>query len=128
MIEVDDLCAAGLRLKTTMKDYYKILELPKDASEEQIRKAYRRLALRHHPDHNSGDSGSEERFKEIAEAYGVLIDPAKRSQYDHWLRASAQERAAGGGFNYSQEQILQDLFRDPRFSRVFQAGSIRALL
>lgn len=103
-----------------MKDYYKILELPKDASEEQIRKAYRRLALRHHPDHNPDDSGSEERFKEISEAYGVLIDPAKRSQYDQWLRAGAQERAAGGGFNYSQEQILQDLFRDPRFSRVFQ--------
>ena len=60
-----------------MKDYYKILELPKDGSEEQIRKAYRRLALRYHPDRNPGDPGAEERFKEIAEAYGVLIDPEK---------------------------------------------------
>ncbi len=103
-----------------MKDYYKILELPKDGSEEQIRKAYRRLALRYHPDRNPGDPGAEERFKEIAEAYGVLIDPAKRAQYDQWLRTGAQQRAAAGGFRYSQEQIFQDLFRDPRFSRVFQ--------
>ena len=102
-----------------MKDYYKILGLPKDGSEEQIRKAYRRLALRYHPDRNPGDPGAEERFKEIAEAYGVLIDPAKRTQYDQWLRADAQHRTASGGFRYSQEQIFQDMFRDPRFSRVF---------
>jgi DnaJ-class molecular chaperone len=103
-----------------MKDYYKILELNKDASDEQIRKAYPKLALRYHPDHNPGDSSAEERFKQIAEAYGVLIDPAKRSRYDQWLRAGARERAAGGGFHYSQEQVFQDLFRDPRFSGVFQ--------
>lgn len=103
-----------------MKDYYKILELPADASEEQVRKAYRRLALRYHPDRNPGDLSAEERFKEIAEAYGVLIDPTKRAQYDQWQRAGPQERMAGGGFQYSQEEIFQDLFRDPRFSRVFQ--------
>ncbi len=103
-----------------MKDYYKILELPEDASEETIRKAYRRLALRYHPDRNPGDQQAEDRFKEIAEAYGVLMDPQKRSQYDQWLRAGARQRAATGGFNYSQEEIFQDLFRDPRFSSVFQ--------
>lgn len=103
-----------------MKDYYKILELPADASEETIRKSYRRLALRYHPDRNPGDQGAEDRFKEIAEAYGVLIDPQKRSQYDQWLRAGAQQRAATGGFNYSQEEIFRDLFRDPRFSSIFQ--------
>ena len=103
-----------------MKDYYNILELPKDPSEEQIRKAYRKLALKYHPDRNPGDSGAEDRFKEIAEAYGVLMDPQKRAQYDQWLRAGAQQRTGSGGFYYSQEQIFQDLFRDPRFSRAFQ--------
>ncbi|UCE81834.1 MAG: DnaJ domain-containing protein [Deltaproteobacteria bacterium] len=103
-----------------MKDYYKILDISADASEDQIRKAYRKLALKYHPDHNPGDSKAEERFKEIAEAYGVLIDPEKRAQYDQWLRAGAQERMAGGGFRYSQQEIFQDLFRDPRFASVFQ--------
>ena len=103
-----------------MKDYYELLEVERDASEEQIRKAYRKQALKYHPDHNPGDLKAEERFKEVAEAYGVLIDPAKRSEYDQWLKTGAQERVSGQGFRYSQEEIFQDLFRDPRFSRVFQ--------
>jgi DnaJ-class molecular chaperone len=103
-----------------MKDYYELLELGRDASEEQIRKSYRRLALKYHPDRNPGDPKAEENFKKIAEAYGVLIDPVKRSEYDQWLRTGAQERVAGGGFHYSQEEIFQDLFKDPTFSRVFQ--------
>jgi len=103
-----------------MKDYYKILEVDQDASDEQIKQSYRRLALKYHPDRNPGDSSAEEQFKEIAEAYGVLVDPAKRAEYDHWLRTGATERATGQGFGYSQEEIFQDLFRDPRFSRVFQ--------
>ena len=103
-----------------MKDYYKLLEVDRDAPDEQIRKSYRRLALKYHPDRNPGDPKAEEHFKEIAEAYGVLIDPVKRSDYDRWLRAGPQERVAGGGFRYSQEEIFQDLFKDPTFSRVFQ--------
>ncbi len=73
-----------------MKDYYKLLEVDRDASDEQIRKSYRRLALKYHPDRNPGDPKAEEHFKEIAEAYGVLIDPLKRSEYDQWLRAGPQ--------------------------------------
>ena len=103
-----------------MKDYYKILEVDQDASEEQIRKGYRRLAFKYHPDRNPGDLSAEERFKEIAEAYGVLTDPVKRNEYDKGLRVGPQERVAGQGFPYSQEEIFQDLFRDPRFRRVFQ--------
>ena len=103
-----------------MKDYYKTLEVSPDASEDQIRKAYRSLALKYHPDRNPGDSSAEEQFKEIAEAYGVLLDPAKRAEYDQWLRTGARDRPAGKGFPYSQEEIFRDLFRDPRFSRVFQ--------
>jgi curved DNA-binding protein len=103
-----------------MKDYYKLLEVDRDASDEQIRKSYRKLALKYHPDRNPGNPGAEEHFKEIAEAYGVLIDPVKRSEYNRWFATGAQERMAGGGFRYSQEEIFQDLFKDPRFSRVFQ--------
>ena len=53
------------------------------------------MALKYHPDHNSGDPKAEEKFKEIAEAYGVLIDPAKRSEFDRWLRTGDQDQAAG---------------------------------
>jgi DnaJ-class molecular chaperone len=103
-----------------MKDYYKILDLAPNASEEQVRKAYRRLALRYHPDRNPDDAAAGERFREIAEAYGVLMDPAKRRQYDQLRAAGGGPRRPAGDFGYSQEDILRDLFRDPRFNRVFQ--------
>ncbi len=64
------------------KDYYKTLGVPRDASDEAIRTAYRNLARKHHPDVNPGDQQAEERFKEIAEAYAVLGDSGKRQQYD----------------------------------------------
>ena len=64
------------------KDYYSILFVTKDASDEEIKKSYRRLALRYHPDKNSGDPGTEDRFKEINEAYSVLGDQDRRHQYD----------------------------------------------
>ncbi|MBW1936990.1 MAG: J domain-containing protein [Deltaproteobacteria bacterium] len=97
-----------------MKDYYKILGISSDATEEQI------LALKYHPDRNPGNPEAEERFKEVAEAYGVLIDPVKRKEYDQWQAGGAQERRAAGGFRYSQEEIFRDLFRDPRFHYIFE--------
>ena len=104
-----------------MKDYYQILGVSSDADEDQIRKAYRRLALEHHPDRNPGDPRAEERFKEIAEAYGVLIDPAKRGDYDRWRHGPrVREEAARDGFPFSREQVFADLFGDPRFNQVFQ--------
>src|SRR5581483_8965205 len=66
------------------KDYYKILGVAKDASDKEIKQAYRRLARKHHPDVNPGDKSSEERFKEIGEAYAVLGDPEKRKRYDQF--------------------------------------------
>lgn len=105
-----------------IKDYYAILEVTPESDEEQIRSQYRKLAMRYHPDRNPDDPSAEDRFKEIAEAYGVLTDPQKRSQYDAARAAgtSWQHNGTQGGFSYSQEDILHDLFRDPRFQAMFQ--------
>ncbi|KAG1437072.1 hypothetical protein G6F56_013281 [Rhizopus delemar] len=68
--------------RSLRKDYYKILGVSKTATETEIKKAYRKLALQHHPDKNAGDEPSEVRFKEIGEAYSILSDPDKRAMYD----------------------------------------------
>ena len=109
-------------MKGGIKDYYTILEVTPESDEEQIRSQYRKLAMRYHPDRNPDDPKAEEKFKEIAEAYGVLTDPQKRSQYDaakaagmDWQHGETQD-----GFSYSQEDILRDLFSDPRFQAMFQ--------
>src|SRR5947209_12010508 len=75
------------------KDYYAALGVPKDASQADIKKAYRKLARQHHPDANKGDVASEEKFKEISEAYDVLSDDNKRKEYDE-----ARALFGGGGF------------------------------
>ncbi|MGI9538188.1 MAG: DnaJ domain-containing protein [Desulfocapsaceae bacterium] len=105
-----------------MKDYYMILGVTSESDDEQIRSQYRKLAMQYHPDRNPEDSQAEEKFKEIAEAYGVLTDPQKRSQYDAARAAGVdwQHNAGQDGFSYSQEDILRDLFRDPRFQAMFQ--------
>jgi len=116
-----------------MKDYYKILDVTPQASEEEIRKAYRRQAMACHPDRNPGNPEAEERFKEVAEAYGVLSDAEKRKQYDAAREYGARQEAAGDDFRYSQEDIFRDLFRDPRFQRMardlfreFQRAGLRS--
>lgn len=75
------------------RDYYKILGVTRDASIEEIKRSYRRLARQYHPDLNPGDKAAEERFKDIGEAYNVLSDPAKRSQYDQFSRFLNQKRS-----------------------------------
>ena len=86
------------------KDYYKILGVERNASEEEIRKAYRKLALQYHPDRNPDDKQAEERFKEINEAYQVLSDSEKRSVYDRLGSdySNWQRRGAPGDFNWDQ--------------------------
>jgi len=102
-----------------MKDYYQILGVSPDASPEEIKRAYRRLALRYHPDRNPGDKGAEEKFKEISEAYSVLIDPDKRARYDAARRLGFESPRAHG-FTYSQEEIFRDLFTNPYASSIFE--------
>lgn len=80
-----------------MKDFYSVLGVNKGANDDEIKKAYRRLAKQHHPDVNKGDAAAEERFKEISEAYNVLSDKEKRKQYDMFGSGSFQ-----GGFDPSQ--------------------------
>ncbi len=82
------------------KDYYKVLGVAKDASEADIKKAYRKLAMRYHPDQSKGEKGAEEKFKEISEAYAVLSDKEKREQYDTYGTEGFQQK-------YSQEDIFR---------------------
>ncbi len=84
-----------------MKNYYSILGVSKGASDDEIKKAYRKLAMQYHPDRNAGDSSAEEKFKEVSEAYAVLGDKKKRSQYDQFGSKGFQQK-------FSQEDIFRD--------------------
>jgi DnaJ-class molecular chaperone len=105
--------------RTAHKDYYAILGLSPEATEEEIKKAYRRLALQYHPDRNPGNRQAEEKFKEISEAYAVLIDQRKRNEYDQFRTADGHTQS-GRGFDYSPEDLFRDIFRDPRINVLFQ--------
>ena len=100
------------------RDYYEILGIPKSAGENDIKKAFRQLALKYHPDRNPGDSNAEVRFKEINEAYEVLKDPQKRAAYDQLGHAAFEMGGGGpgggrGGFGFdSFADIFDDLFAD----------------
>ncbi|MGQ9559321.1 MAG: DnaJ C-terminal domain-containing protein [Candidatus Oleimicrobiaceae bacterium] len=88
------------------RDYYEILGVSENASADDIKKAYRRLAKQYHPDANPGNKAAEEKFKEISEAHAVLSDPAKRARYDQMRRLGAFDAAGargfhGGGFDFS---------------------------
>ena len=107
-------------------DYYEALGISRNASPEEIKKAYRRLAVKHHPDRNPGDTAAEEKFKSISEAYAVLSDDKKRRHYDTYGHADFQQ-------HYSREDIFRgfntgDMFKDfgfggdDLFSNLFGGG------
>jgi molecular chaperone DnaJ len=91
------------------RDYYEILGVPKDAGDQQIKSAYRKLALQHHPDRNQGNKEAEEKFKEAAEAYAILSDGDKRARYDRFGHAGVSSQA-GGGFDPSTFAGFEDVF------------------
>ncbi len=84
------------------KDYYEVLGLSRTASEDEIKRAYKKLAMKHHPDRNPGDASAEEKFKEVKEAYEILSDAQKRSAYDQFGHAGVDASMGGGGFGGGQ--------------------------
>src|SRR6202046_107620 len=97
------------------KDYYATLEVARDASADDLKKAYRKLAMQFHPDRNPGDKQAEVRFKEVNEAYDVLKDDQKRSAYDRFGHAAFEQGNGGGGagmggFDFSATGDLGDIF------------------
>jgi molecular chaperone DnaJ len=106
------------------REYYEVLDVPRDASPDDLKKAYRKLAVKYHPDRNPDDAAAPEKFREATEAYGVLKDPEKRAQYDHFGHAGpAQPGGFGGGaggFGGGGEMDLNEALRS--FMRDFGMG------
>ena len=95
------------------RDYYEILGVNKSAKKEEIKKAYRKLALKYHPDKNKGDKSAEEKFKEASEAYHVLSDDKRKTNYDQFGHAAFQGAGGQGGFgNFDFSSSFSDIFED----------------
>lgn len=105
------------------RDYYEILGVSKTAEEREIKKAYKRLAMKYHPDRNQGDKEAEAKFKEIKEAYEVLTDAQKRAAYDQYGHAAFEQGGMGGGFGggFNGGADFSDIFGDV-FGDIFGGG------
>ncbi len=117
---------------STKRDYYEVLGVSKTASQEEIKKAYRKVAMQFHPDRNPGDKAAEEKFKEAAEAYEVLNDADKKAQYDRFGHNAFGPGRSGGGYNgggMNMDDIFSqfgDIFGDDAFGSFFGGGGRRA--
>ena len=95
------------------RDYYEVLGVDKSANKDEIKKAYRKLAVKYHPDKNKGDKNSEEKFKEASEAYHVLSDDKRKANYDQFGHAAFQGAGGQGGFgNFDFSSSFSDIFED----------------
>ncbi|HET7175192.1 MAG TPA: molecular chaperone DnaJ [Gammaproteobacteria bacterium] len=107
------------------RDYYEVLGVKRDVTEADLKKAYRRLAMKHHPDRNPGDKKSEDQFKEAKEAYEILSDAKKRATYDQFGHAGVDAHAAGargpGGAGFDPNDVFGDIFGDV-FGDIFSGG------
>ena len=105
------LCALCYSLNAIAgKSYYDILQVSKGASEEQIKRAYRKLALKYHPDKNQGNEEANKKFAEISNAYEVLSDSEKRNIYDRYGEEGLKQHAANGGRGGGMGMNIQDIF------------------
>ncbi|WP_109700036.1 molecular chaperone DnaJ [Chitinophaga deserti] len=115
---------------STKRDYYEILGVAKTASQDEIKKAYRKVAMQFHPDRNPGNKDAEEKFKEAAEAYEVLSDPDKRAQYDRFGHAGVGGRGGGHGQGHmNMDDIFSnfgDIFGEDIFGSFFGGGGGRS--
>ena len=114
-------------LYMSKRDYYEILGVNKTASSDEVKKAYRKVAMQHHPDRNPGDKSAEEKFKEAAEAYEVLSDADKKAQYDRYGHAGVSANGRGGysGGGMNMEDIFSqfgDIFGEDVFGNFFGGG------
>src|SRR5690554_4549609 len=98
-------------MPSTRRDYYEILGVSRDVSAEEIKRAYRRLAMKYHPDRNPGDAEAEARFKECAEAYEVLADAERRSMYDRYGHEGLRSRP-GHDFRSMNAEDIFSMFQD----------------
>ncbi len=103
------------------RDYYEVLDVSRDVSEKDLKKAYRRVAMKHHPDRNPDDKASEEKFKEASEAYEILSDPQKRAAYDQYGHAAVDPSQGGMGGGAGGFGSFSDIFGDV-FGDIFGGG------
>ena len=110
-----------MNTRVSKADYYEVLGVSRDANEQELKSAYRKLALKYHPDRNPGDHASEEKFKEASEAYQVLCDADKRAAYDRFGHAGVSGGGPGGFGGFSGAVDLGDIFGD-LFGEMFNMG------
>src|ERR1700744_4597374 len=112
---------AGRALRMAKRDYYETLGIARTAGDAEIKTAYRKLAMKHHPDRNPGDKDCEHKFKEVNEAYEILKDGDKRAAYDRFGHAAFAQGGGGPGFGAGFASSFSDIFDD-----LFGMGGRRA--